>query len=68
MVNVQIYNGYHIRSPTAIHQRTKGSACSGVACMIWLGWAYLTKKMPHAATMPIVTAVVCFLSTQNMGS
>jgi hypothetical protein len=34
----------------------------------WLGWAYLTKKMPHAATMPIVTAVVCFLSTQNMGS
>ena len=35
---------------------------------VWLGWAYLTKKMPHAATMPIVTAVVCFLSTQNMGS
>jgi hypothetical protein len=35
---------------------------------LWLGWAYLTKKMPHAATMPIVTAVVCFLSTQNMGS
>ena len=35
---------------------------------IWLGWAYLTKKVPHAATMPIVTAVVCFLSTQNMGS
>jgi hypothetical protein len=36
--------------------------------LLWLGWAYLTKKMPHAATMPIVTAVVCFLSTQNMGS
>jgi hypothetical protein len=35
---------------------------------MWLGWAYLTKKVPHAATMPIVTAVVCFLSTQNMGS
>jgi hypothetical protein len=34
----------------------------------WLGWAYLAKKVPHAATMPIVTAVVCFLSTQNMGS
>jgi hypothetical protein len=26
------------------------------------------QKVPHAATMPIVTAVVCFLSTQNMGS
>jgi hypothetical protein len=35
---------------------------------LWLGWAYLAKKVPHAATMPIVTAVVCFLSTQNMGS
>jgi hypothetical protein len=35
---------------------------------IWLGWAYLTKKVPRAATMPIVTAVVFFLSTQNMGS
>jgi hypothetical protein len=35
---------------------------------VWLGWAYLTKKVPRAATMPIVTAVVCFLSTQNMGS
>jgi hypothetical protein len=35
---------------------------------LWLGWAYLTKKVPRAATMPIVTAVVCFLSTQNMGS
>jgi hypothetical protein len=36
---------------------------------VWLGWAYLAKKVPHAATMPIVTAVVCFLSTQNiMGS
>jgi hypothetical protein len=23
---------------------------------LWLGWAYLTKKMPHAATMPIATA------------
>jgi hypothetical protein len=34
----------------------------------WLGWAYLAKKVPHAATMPIVTAVVCFLPTQNMGS
>jgi hypothetical protein len=33
---------------------------------VWLGWAYLAKKVPHAATMPIVTAVVCFLSTQNM--
>jgi len=40
----------------------------GTSTRVWLGWAYLTKKVPHAATMPIVTAVVCFLSTQNMGS
>jgi hypothetical protein len=26
---------------------------------LWLGWAYLTKKMPHAATTPIVTAFKC---------
>jgi hypothetical protein len=24
--------------------------------VIWLGWAYLAKKMPHAATTPIATA------------
>jgi hypothetical protein len=23
---------------------------------LWLGWAYLTKKMPHNATTPIATA------------
>jgi hypothetical protein len=22
----------------------------------WLGWAYLTKKVPHTATTPIATA------------
>jgi hypothetical protein len=22
---------------------------------VWLGWAYLTKKMPHVATTPIAT-------------
>jgi len=27
-----------------------------VAGPSWLGWAYLTKKMPHAATTPIATA------------
>jgi hypothetical protein len=23
---------------------------------VWLGWAYLTKKVPRAATTPIATA------------
>jgi hypothetical protein len=23
---------------------------------VWLGWAYLAKKVPHAATTPIVPA------------
>jgi hypothetical protein len=29
---------------------------------LWLGWAYLTKKMPHAATTPIATAFKIYSS------
>jgi hypothetical protein len=27
-----------------------------VLYLVWLGWAYLSKKVPHTATMPIATA------------
>jgi hypothetical protein len=32
----------------------------------WLGWAYLTKKVPHAATTPIATAFkICVSHREN---
>jgi hypothetical protein len=36
---------------------------------VWLGWAYLTKKMPHAATTPIATAfkICIIIATEKMG-
>jgi hypothetical protein len=33
----------------------------------WLGWAYLAKKMPHAATTPIATAFKIWISHQKNG-
>jgi hypothetical protein len=27
---------------------------------MWLGWAYLTKKIPHAATTPIAATATAF--------
>jgi hypothetical protein len=38
---------------------------------MWLGWAYLAKKMPRAATTPIATAFkifVCMSHRKKMGS
>jgi hypothetical protein len=33
---------------------------------VWLGWAYLTKKVPHAATTPIATAFkICASHRKN---
>jgi hypothetical protein len=34
---------------------------------VWLGWAYLTKKVPHAATMPIATAFKICISHRKNG-
>jgi hypothetical protein len=34
---------------------------------IWLGWAYLTKKAPHAATTPIATAFKICISHRKNG-
>jgi hypothetical protein len=34
---------------------------------VWLGWAYLTKKMPHAATTPIATAFKIYSSHRKIG-
>jgi hypothetical protein len=34
----------------------------------WLGWAYLTKKAPHAATTPIATAFKICISHRKMVS
>ena len=34
---------------------------------LWLGWAYLTKKVPHAATTPIVTAFKICISHRKNG-
>jgi hypothetical protein len=78
---VGIFNWYYLSSPPqilrvpAVHLESWGLisyaerfTLYNAKFIIWLGWAYLTKKVPRAATMPIVTAVVCFLSTQNMGS
>jgi hypothetical protein len=34
--------------------------------MLWLGWAYLAKKMPHAATTPTATAFkICMGHRKN---
>jgi hypothetical protein len=33
----------------------------------WLGWAYLAKKVPHAATTPIVTAFKTCISHRKNG-
>jgi hypothetical protein len=38
-----------------------------VAGPSWLGWAYLTKKMPHAATTPIATAFKICISYRKNG-
>jgi hypothetical protein len=35
---------------------------------VWLGWAYLTKKMPHTATTPIATAFKACISHRKIGS
>jgi hypothetical protein len=35
---------------------------------VWLGWAYLTKKVPHAATTPIATALKIYISHRKIGS
>jgi hypothetical protein len=35
--------------------------------LLWLGWAYLTKKVPHAATTPIATASKTCISHRKMG-
>ena len=43
--------------------------CSALAySYIWPGWAYLAKKMPHAATAPIATAFKICMSHRKMGS
>jgi hypothetical protein len=34
---------------------------------MWLGWAYLAKKVPHAATTPIVTAFKICISHRKNG-
>jgi hypothetical protein len=34
---------------------------------LWLGWAYLTKKVPHAATTPIATAFKICISHRKNG-
>jgi hypothetical protein len=34
---------------------------------VWLGWAYLAKKMPHAATTPIATAFKICMSHRKNG-
>jgi hypothetical protein len=35
---------------------------------VLLGWAYLTKKVPHAATTPIATAFKTGICHRKMGS
>jgi hypothetical protein len=40
---------------------------AGTAVLIWLGWAYLTKKVPHAATTPIATAFKICVSHRKNG-
>jgi hypothetical protein len=34
---------------------------------LWLGWAYLAKKVPHAATTPVVTAFKICISHRKNG-
>jgi hypothetical protein len=34
---------------------------------LWLGWAYLAKKVPRAATMPIATAFKICISHRKNG-
>jgi hypothetical protein len=34
---------------------------------LWLGWAYLIKKVPHAATTPIATAFKICMSHRKNG-
>jgi hypothetical protein len=34
---------------------------------LWLGWAYLTNKMPHTATAPIATAFKICMSHRKNG-
>jgi hypothetical protein len=35
--------------------------------VLWLGWAYLTKKVPRAATTPIATAFKIGISHRKNG-
>jgi hypothetical protein len=37
------------------------------ASRLWLGWAYLTKKIPHVATTPIATAFKICMSHRKNG-
>jgi hypothetical protein len=65
----RLCNGY----VTAIYSIRKHPGFYGLVCcqdvykcFIWLGWAYLTKKMPHAATTPIATAFkICINHRKN---
>jgi hypothetical protein len=44
-----------------------GTMCMCARKQLWLGWAYLAKKMPHAATTSIATAFKICVSHRKNG-
>jgi hypothetical protein len=49
------------------NEKTTGKAGAPQKRVWWLGWAYLAKKVPHAATTPIATAFKICISHKKMG-
>jgi hypothetical protein len=53
------FRGVPAHAPSYAHQRD--------FLPIWLGWAYLTKKVPHIATTPIAIAFKTCISHRKNG-
>jgi hypothetical protein len=59
----------YVITPVANRGVLTGRGCAAPTTFMWLDRTCIQVNFyAIAKTMPIVTAVVCFLSTQNMGS